>query len=169
VVLGEVTDIDFTTRIVSSANKRISYDYLVIAAGSHHHYFGKTNWESFAPGLKTIEDATNIRSRILTAFEWAEVEEDLDKRKSLLTFAVIGGGPAGVEMAGAIAELSRYTLLFDFRTINPTDARILLIEGTDRILPPYPEVLSVKAHKTLERLGVEIMTNTLVTNISETG
>ena len=169
VVLGEVTDIDFTTRIVSAANKHISFDYLVIAAGSHHHYFGKSDWEKFAPGLKTIEDATDIRSRILTAFEKAEVEEDVDKRKSLLTFAVIGGGPAGVEMAGAIAELSRYTLLHDFRTINPSDARILLIEGTHRILPPYPEALSLKAQKTLERLGVEIMTNTLVTHISETG
>jgi NADH dehydrogenase len=169
VILGEVKEIDFATRVVFSPNKRIHYDYLIIAAGSHHHYFGKTQWEQFAPGLKSIEDATNIRSRILTAFERAEVEEDTDKRKALLTFVVIGGGPAGVEMAGAIAELSRYTLSRDFRNINPTDARIVLIESTNRILPPYPEQLSLTAQKTLVRLGVEIMTNTMVTNISEIG
>ena len=167
VILGNVTDIDFTNRQVAGTDWLIPYDYLVIAAGSYHHYFGNEQWETAAPGLKTIEDATNIRSRILSAFERAESVKDIDKRNSLLTFAVVGGGPAGVEMAGAIAELSRHTLLHDFRNINPTDARILLIEGTDRILPPYPEKLSHDAEITLRRLGVEVMTNAIVRNIAQ--
>ena len=169
ILLGEVTDIDFTSNLVSVENKHIAYDYLIIATGSHHHYFGQNQWEQFAPGLKTIEEATDIRSRILTAFEMAETENNPVRRKFFLTFAIIGGGPAGVEMAGAIAELSRHTLLHDFRTINPQDARILLIEGANRILPPYPEVLSLKAQSTLERLGVEIMINTRVTDINDNG
>jgi NADH:ubiquinone reductase (H+-translocating) len=168
VSLAEVTAIDFTKKIVMAGNQSIPYDYLIITTGSHHHYFGKDYWEEFAPGLKTIEDATEIRSRILNAFEKAELTNDEDKRKSLLTFTIVGGGPAGVEMAGAIAELSRHTLLHDFRNIKPADARILLVEGADRILPPYPKVLALAAEKTLHRLGVEILTNTRVTDIDET-
>ena len=169
VMLGEVTDIDFSSQVVIMGNKQLAYDYLIIASGAHHHYFGQTQWEHLAPGLKSIEDATDIRSRILSAFEKAEMETNTAKRKSLLRFVIIGGGPAGVEMAGAIAELSRHTLRYDFRTINPQDTHILLIEGTNRILPPYPEELSLNAQRTLERLGIEIMLNTRVTDISETG
>ncbi len=168
VVLDEVTDIDFVNRLVYSKRKSYSYDYLVIASGSNHHYFGNKQWEQYAPGLKSIEEATDIRSRILTAFEMAELENDKHRRKSLLTFAIIGGGPAGVELAGAIAELSRHTLRKDFRSISPQDARILLIENAHRILPFYPEKLSLAAQKTLERLGVEIMSNSLVTKIDQT-
>jgi NADH dehydrogenase len=169
VLLDNVTDIDFTNQQVHIENNMVSYDSLIIAAGSHHNYFGNSQWEKLAPGLKTVEDATDIRSRILKTFEKAEMEDNPDKRQSFLTFVIIGGGPAGVEMAGAIAELSRHTLLHDFRTVNPKDARIFLIEGSDRILPPYPEILSTKARKTLERLGVEILTNSFVTDISESG
>jgi NADH:ubiquinone reductase (H+-translocating) len=169
VVLGEVTDIDFSDKFVAINDQKIPYDYLVIATGAHHQYFGNDQWAKLAPGLKTIEDATNIRSKILLAFEKAESTTDANKRKSLLTFSVVGGGPAGVEMAGAIAELSRHALLNDFRNINPLDARILLIEGMDRILPPYPVSLSYYAQKKLQRLGVEVLTNTMVTNITDTG
>jgi NADH dehydrogenase len=168
VILSEATAIDFTKRTVFAGNQSIPYDYLVIATGSHHHYFGNDHWAEFAPGLKTLEDATDIRSRILSAFEKAELADTADKRKSLLTFAIVGGGPAGVEIAGAIAELSGHTLAHDFRNIKPTDARILLIEGADRILPPYPKVLSQRAQKTLCGLGVEVMINTVVTDIDET-
>jgi NADH dehydrogenase len=167
VILCEVTAIDFSKKMVIAGNQPIPYDYLVIATGSHHHYFGNDHWEEVAPGLKTLEDATDIRSRILTAFEQAELVSDTAKRKSLLTFTIIGGGPAGVEMAGAIAELSHHTLLHDFRNIKPTDARILLIEGANRILPPYPKVLSQSAENVLRRLGVEVWTNTRVTDIDQ--
>ena len=167
VVLGEVVNINFSDKLVSLNDQKIPYDYLVIATGSHHQYFGNDQWAKVAPGLKTIEDATDIRSKILLAFEKAETITDVNKRKSLLTFAVVGGGPAGVEMAGAIAELSRHALLYDFRNINPIDARILLIEGMDRILPPYPVALSHYAQKTLHRLGVEVLTKTMVTNITD--
>ena len=167
IILGEVTAIDFSDKLVAANNQKIPYDYLIIATGSHHHYFGNDQWAKFAPGLKTIEEASDIRSRILYAFEKAEVTSDLNKRKSLLTFIIVGGGPAGVEMAGAISELARHTLLHDFQNINPEDARILLIEGMDRILPPYPPVLSGHARKKLSQLGVEVMTSSMVINITE--
>jgi len=165
VILGEVIDIDFTEKHVTVEDRKYVYDFLIIATGSQNYYFGHNEWAKQAPGLKNIEEATFIRGRILSAFEQAELETDSENRAALLTFAIIGGGPAGVEMAGAIAELSRLTLLHEFRNINPEDARILLIEGADRILPPYPASLSQKAARSLQRLGIEIMTRTKVTQI----
>jgi NADH dehydrogenase len=136
-----------------------------VATGARHSYFGHDEWEVLAPGLKSIEDAVTIRQRVLLAFEKAEREPDPVRRQALLTFVVIGGGPTGVEMAGAVAELRRYALRRDFRRIDPTDATVLLLEGGSRLLTSYPESLSDKAKQELRRLGVEVRTETLVTNI----
>jgi NADH dehydrogenase len=167
VVLGTVLDFLPDQKRVVLADNEISYDYLIISAGSQHHYFGNDQWEKLAPGLKTIEDALDIRNRILLAFEKAELETDPIKRKTLLTFVIVGGGPTGVELAGAIVELARWTLKEDFRNINTGDAKIIIIEGTERILPPYPVKLSFKAQQSLNRLGVEVLTNTFVTDVTE--
>ncbi|NEO66218.1 MAG: NAD(P)/FAD-dependent oxidoreductase, partial [Moorea sp. SIO4G2] len=137
----------------------------IVATGVSHHYFGNDQWAKDAPGLKTIEDALDIRRRIYSAFEAAEKETDPEKRRAWLTFVLVGGGPTGVELAGAMAELAYDTLKDDFRDIDTSEARILLLEGMDRILPPYPPELSVKAQNSLERLGVIVQTKTLVTNI----
>src|SRR5262249_36627605 len=131
-----------------------------------HHYFGHDEWERHAPGLKTVEDATEIRRRILLAFELAEREPDPERRKALLTFVVVGGGPTGVELAGAVAELARHTLRRNFRSIDPASARILLVEGTDRILSVYPPDLSAKAVRSLERIGVQVMLGAVVTEVA---
>ena len=167
VLLAEVRDIDVANRIVVLADGSASYDTLIVAAGARHHYFGHPEWEQFAPGLKTIEDATAIRRRILLAFEKAEREVDMERRRAHLTFVVVGGGPTGVELAGAIGELAHYTLRGNFQHINPADAQILLIEGTDRILPPYVPKLSAKAAESLLRMGVTVKTGTVVTAIEE--
>jgi NADH:ubiquinone reductase (H+-translocating) len=143
------------------------YDYLIVATGARHSYFGHDDWEALAPGLKSIEDAVTIRQRVLLAFEKAEREPDPVRRQALLTFVVIGGGPTGVEMAGAVAELRRYALRRDFRRIDPGDATVLLLEGGPRLLPSYPESLSDKAKHELRRLGVEVRTETLVTNVRQ--
>jgi NADH:ubiquinone reductase (H+-translocating) len=165
VLLDEVIGIDVPGRRVLLSGGEIHYDVLIVAAGARHHYFGHAVWEEPAPGLKTIEDALTIRTRVLSAFEIAEREPDAEKRQSWLTFVVVGGGPTGVELAGAIGELSRHTLRNEFRHIDPATARILLLEGMDRVLPPYPPKLSAKAAQALTRLGVTVRPNSVVTNI----
>lgn len=163
VVLGEVQQIDVASRCVSLQDgESIAYDMLVVATGVRHQYFGHPEWESIAPGLKTIEDATAIRRRILLAFERAERTSDVAEKRKLLTFVVIGGGPTGVEMAGAINELAKQTLRRDFRQIDPAHARIILIDGVDRVLPTFPGDLSAKAAESLRRIGVEVWTKATV-------
>lgn len=170
VLMGDVVDIDVERReVIFKDSSRIAYDTVVFATGSTHSYFGHPQWAKFAPGLKTIEDATEIRARLLVAFERAEREPDAEKRRAELTFVIVGGGPTGVELAGAIAEISRDTLKKDFRSIDPAEARIFLIEGADRLLPPYPPKLSKAAEASLIRLGVQTRTGALVTGIDETG
>ncbi|NEO89817.1 MAG: NAD(P)/FAD-dependent oxidoreductase [Moorea sp. SIO3G5] len=165
VLMGKVIGLDPNQKTVQLPDKEISYDSLIVATGVSHHYFGNDQWAQDAPGLKTIEDALDIRRRIYSAFEAAEKETDPEKRRAWLTFVLVGGGPTGVELAGAMAELAYNTLKDDFRDIDTSEARILLLEGMDRILPPYPPELSVKAQNSLERLGVTVQTKTLVTNI----
>jgi len=167
VVLGEVQTIDVASRRVLLSDGVVGYDTLVVAAGSRHHYFGHDQWEAFAPGLKTIEDATEIRRRVLLAFETAEREPDPELRRAWLTFVVVGGGPTGVELAGALGEIANDTLKNDFRSIRPSDASILLVEGVDRVLPPYPPPLSAVARTSLESLGVTVRTGTSVTRLDD--
>jgi NADH dehydrogenase len=170
VLLGEVVDIDVAAhKAILNDSTRVPYDTLIVATGSTHHYFGHPEWAKLAPGLKTIEDATEIRGRVLLAFERAEKESDPDVRRANLTFVVVGAGPTGVELAGALGEISRDTLRKDFRSINPADANIFLIEGADRVLPPYPAKLSKAAEKSLIGLGVETRDGTVVTGIDESG
>jgi NADH dehydrogenase FAD-containing subunit len=160
VLMARVAGVDTTCRqvMLEGTDERVGYDYLIIAAGARHAYFGHDDWESVAPGLKKIDDATDIRRRILIAFERAETESDPQERARLLTFVVVGAGPTGVEMAGAIAELARKTLVRDFRTIDPAAARILLVEAGPRVLQQFPPDLSAKAQRALVRLGVEVLT-----------
>jgi NADH dehydrogenase len=167
VIMGEVRDIDAANRRVILADAEVPYDDLIIATGATHHYFGNDQWEPLAPGLKTIEDATAIRSRLLAAFEHAEREPDAAKRQAWLTFVIAGAGPTGVELAGALGEIANDTLRHDFRHINPAEAQILLVEGESRVLPLFPPDLSAKAEKQLLALGVRSKTNTRVTNIQE--
>ena len=166
VLLGEVTAIDVARRAVAVAGHEIGYDYLVVAAGAENAYFGHDEWERHAPGLKSIEDATAIRGKILRAFERAEFVSDPDEIRHLLTFVIIGAGPTGVELAGAISEIARHTLRHEFRTINPEDARIILVDHSDRVLPPYPEGLSEAARTMLTELNVEVRNGLRVTDIS---
>ena len=165
VLLAEALDIDITNRRVILKDGSVSYDTLIVATGARHHYFGNAQWEQFAPGLKTIEDATEIRRRILSAFEAAERETDHARVRSWLTFVIVGGGPTGVELAGTLGELAQDTLRHDFRHINPAESRILLVEGTDRILPAYAAELSAKATAALARLGVSVHTGATVTDV----
>jgi len=165
VLLAEATDIDVANRRVLLKDGEVSYDALIVATGSRHHYFGNAQWEPFAPGLKTIEDATEIRRRILFAFEAAERESDPELVRSWLTFVIVGGGPIEVELAGTLGELTKDTLRYNFRHINPAESRILLVEGTDRILPTYPAELSAKAAAILTRLGVSVQTGAMVTDV----
>ncbi|HET6582507.1 MAG TPA: NAD(P)/FAD-dependent oxidoreductase, partial [Nannocystaceae bacterium] len=167
--LAEVDGIDLDGRIVHTDAGELPYDYLVLACGATHSYFGHDAWEEHAPGLKTLEQATEIRRRVLTAFERAEVESDRERRRELLTFVVVGGGPTGVELAGALGELSRHTLHRDFRHVDPRSTRVLLIEGGDRVLPSFDPELSAAAARDLERLGVTVWTDTRVTQIDATG
>lgn len=166
VLMNEVVDLDPQQQKVIMQGQELEYDTLIVATGVSHHYFGNDQWKTTAPGLKTIEDALEMRRRIFMAFEAAEKETDPQQRQAWMTFVIVGGGPTGVELAGAIAELAFDTLKRDFRNINTSEARILLLEGMDRILPPYPPELSEKAALSLSRLGVTIRTKTLVTNIS---
>ena len=167
VLMGEVIDVDPKEQKVKLQNEELSYDTLIVATGVSHHYFGNEQWSQTAPGLKTVEDALEMRRRIFLAFEAAEQETDPDKRRAWLTFVLVGGGPTGVELAGSLAELAYSTLKNDFRNIDTSEAKILLLEGMDRILPPYPPELSAKAQASLERLGVTVQTNALVTNIED--
>jgi NADH dehydrogenase len=173
VILGKVEAIDTTARTVEVDNgahvEQIPYDYLVVATGARHAYFGKDEWEAFAPGLKTIEDATAIRHRLLMAFELAEMATDMAERDRLLTIVIIGGGPTGVEMAGSIAELARAVLAKDFRLIDPRKAKVLLVEAGPRVLASFPEDLSAAAVRSLERLGVEVRLNARVNQCDANG
>ena len=170
VLLGEAVGLDPGRREVQlSDGGPIHYDTLIVATGAHHAYFGNDAWAPLAPGLKTIEDAQEMRRRILIAFEAAEREADPAIRREWMTFVVVGGGPTGVELAGALGEIANDTLRQDFRSINPPDARIVLVEAVDRILPPYPPTLSRSAARQLERLGVTVSTKTKVTGIDENG
>jgi NADH dehydrogenase len=168
VILGEATGIDLERRrVVLSDGGPIEYDTLIVATGARHSYFDHPEWAMLAPGLKTIEDATEIRRRILIAFEAAEREADPARRREWMTFVLVGGGPTGVELAGALGEIARQSLRHDFRSIHPEDARIVLVEAMDRILPPYPPDRSASAQRQLERLGVTVRTSTRVIDIDE--
>lgn len=170
VLLGEVQDFDLGTKeVVLEDGSRVAFDSLILATGSTHHYFGHPEWEQFAPGLKTIEDATEIRQRLLIAFEEAErAVNEADARK-YLTFVVVGGGPTGVEMAGAIAEIARDTLKRDYRSIRTEEAHIILVEAADRVLPTYTPALSERAEHDLRRLGVDVRTKTMVSKVDANG
>jgi NADH dehydrogenase len=168
VLLGEAVGIDPERReLLMSDGGPIPYDTLVVATGARHSYFGNDAWATYAPGLKSIDDATEIRRRILIAFEAAEREHDAHRRAEWMTFVIVGGGPTGVELAGALGEIANDTLKNDFRSIDPRDARIILVEAMDRILPPYPADRSASAKRQLERLGVTVRTKTKVTDIGE--
>jgi NADH dehydrogenase len=163
--LAEAVGVDLERRQLLLADGSVGYDYLVLAAGATHAYFGHEEWAGLAPGLKTIDDATELRRRFLLAFEAAEREADPAARRRLLSFVIVGAGPTGVELAGAMAEIARRVLRDDFRNIDTSGARIVLLEGTDRVLPTYPPDLSANARRQLERLGVEVRTGALVTRI----
>ena len=169
VVLGKVSGIDKERRLVTVDQGTIAYDHLVLATGARHSYFGRDDWESAAPGLKKIDDAIGIRRRLLTAFEDAESASSPELRRRLLTFVVIGGGPTGVEMAGAIAELARVALRRDFRNIDPADARVVLVEAGKRLLPTFPAMLGDAACDALQQLGVEVRLGTAVTQCDSEG
>lgn len=169
VILSEVQSIDVNAKKVKMADGEIDYDYLIVATGARHSYFGHPEWEKLAPGLKSLEDAVEVRRRILLAFEYAERAPDEASRKAAMTFVIIGGGPTGVEMAGAIAEIARYTLAKDFRHIDPSQARVILVEGEPKVLASYPEDLRDSAMKQLADLGVEVRSGIHATNLSEQG
>jgi NADH dehydrogenase len=166
VMLAEVTNLDLKNKRVLAEDRCIPYDYLVLATGARHAYFGRDDWARFAPGLKSLDDATYLRQRILLAFERAEAEPDAEERRRLMTFVVVGGGPTGVEMAGAIAELAKRALASDFRSIDPRCARIILVEAAPRILTPFTEALSDAARRSLEQLGVELRLGEAVSGCS---
>ena len=169
VIQGHVRELDVSARRVISDFGAVAYDYAIVATGAQHAYFGQERWECFAPGLKTLEQATEIRRRVLTAFEMAERESDPELRKQWLTFAIVGGGPTGVELAGAIGEMSRFTLARDFRRIDPKLTRVILIEAGPGILPSFEPALASRAARSLEALGVQIWTNSKVTEIDASG
>lgn len=169
VVLAEASAIDVERKMVKTTDSEIAYDFLIVATGARHSYFGHPEWEKLAPGLKSLEDAVEIRRRILMAFEYAEKITDEAARRAAMTFVIVGGGPTGVEMAGAIAEIARYTLSKDFRHIDPSQARVILIEGEPRVLASFPEDLRISATKQLTDLGVELRTGVHATNLSDTG
>jgi len=169
IIMLEALSINKKESFVQLNDRKIPFDFLIAAPGSSHSYFGKNEWEKYAPGLKTLSDALSIREQILVSFEKAERIEDPKEREKYLTFVVVGGGPTGVEMAGAIAEISKQNMLKDFRNINPKTAKIILIEGLSRVLTSFSERLSSAAKKDLKKLGVKVLTNTMVTNISGNG
>ena len=169
VVMDEVVDIDRAEREVVTNNEKYPFDYLIIAVGSRHSYFGKDEWEKYAPGLKTLNDALYIREKILTSLEEAEKMNDEEKAKKYLTYVIVGGGPTGVEMAGAIAEIVNISMMKDFRNIDASKTKVYLVEGEPKVLPTYPADLSDRAAIDLESLGVEIIFNQRVTDISNEG
>ena len=166
VIMAEVEQVDLAGRRVVLDSGELGFDALILAAGASHSYFGHDDWELLAPGLKTIEDALEIRRRVLTAFEAAERTTEASERRALLTFVVIGGGPTGVELAGALAEISRHTIARDFRAIDPTQARVVLVEAGERLLATFPPGLSRSTEQALRRLGVEVRTGALVTQLT---
>jgi NADH dehydrogenase FAD-containing subunit len=163
VLMETVTGIDAATRSVLIGKERLPYDFLVIATGARHAYFGRDEWEPFAPGIKTLADALAIRQHVLSAFEQAEITDEPNERRRLLNFVLVGAGPTGVELAGAIAELAKASLVHDFRRIEPSEARIILIEAGPRILPSFPPELSAAAQQALEKIGVEVRSGAAVT------
>jgi NADH dehydrogenase len=170
VLMGEVASIEPVGKnVVLDDGARLDYDYLIVATGSTHSYFGNDAWAPYAPGLKTLEDAFEIRSRILLAFERAERELDAAKRASWLTFVVVGAGATGVELAGTLAEIARHTVKGEFRRFDPRSARVILVEAANRVLPPYPPVLSDKARRQLERLGVTVLLEKRITGVDGEG
>ena len=169
VILAEVQSIDVNARKVKMVDGELDYDYLILATGARHSYFGHPEWEKLAPGLKSLEDAVEIRRRILMAFEYAEKISDEAARKAAMTFVIVGGGPTGVEMAGAISEIARYTLAKDFRHIDPSQARVILVESEPRVLAAFPEDLQTSAMRQLVDLGVEVRAGIHATNLSEQG
>ena len=169
VLQDEVCDLDLNKRQISARNHTLDYDYLILACGASHSYFGHEEWEEYAPGLKTIEQATEIRRRVLTAFEAAEWTAEPEQLRKLMTFVIIGGGPTGVELAGAIGEMSRFTLAQDFRHINPKLAHIILVEAGPRLLPSFAEKLAQDATDVLENIGVQVRTSSTVTGVDQTG
>lgn len=169
VVMAEIKEIDLPGRRVTAENHQFSYNYLIIAAGATHAYFGHDEWAAVAPGLKSIEDATELRRRILLAFESAEYEGDDAARRAALTFGIVGAGPTGVELAGAIKEIAGQTLPKDYRHIDTRTTRVILFEGADRVLPPFPPELSARAQRDLERIGVEVRLKSIVTNVTRQG
>jgi NADH dehydrogenase len=169
VLLGRAERIEAAARRVILDDGEIGYDYLIVAAGARHSYFGRDDWARFAPGLKTIDDAFEIRRRVLLAYERAEREADAQRRKELMTFIVVGGGPTGVELAGALAEIARHTLTRDFRNVDPKNARVVLLDAGERVLPPYLPRLSEKARRQLETLGVQVVTGAKVSGIDGHG
>jgi NADH:ubiquinone reductase (H+-translocating) len=169
VLLADVSRIDLDARKVFFDGGELGYDFVIVATGATHSYFGRDDWAAFAPGLKTIEDALEIRRRVLFAYEAAEREENRDRRRAWMTFVVVGAGPTGVELAGALSEIARHTLARDFRNIDPTEARVILVEGNDRVLPTYVEELSRKARRSLVAAEVDVMTGARVTAIDADG
>lgn len=169
VQMGEVTRIDAAARQVFIGELAVRYDYLIVATGVSHAYFGHDDWAAFAPGLKTLEDALRIRARIITAFERAEASTDAEEVRALLTFVIVGGGPTGVELAGTLAEIARHTLKGEFRRIDPTSARVVLVEAGPRVLPAFPPELSASAQRQLEHLGVTVLTGRPITHVAADG
>lgn len=169
VVLGDVSSIDLEGKKVVADTGTFAFDELILATGARHSYFGNDDWEKSAPGLKRIEDATIIRRRLLMAFERAELSEDPAERERLLTFAIVGAGPTGVELAGAIIEVARQVMPTEFRRIDPRTARVILIEAGPRVLPAFPEKLTDYTRRSLEKMGVEVMTDTRVTHVNDAG
>jgi NADH dehydrogenase len=169
VLQGEIRSLDLERKVAAADFGELPFDYLILACGARHSYFGHDEWEAHAPGLKTLEQATEIRRRVLSAYEEAERNPSPDDRKRLLTFVVVGGGPTGVELAGAIGEMSRFTLARDFRQIDSTLARVILVEAGPRILPTFSEQQAARATRDLEHLGVQVWTQSAVTNINSEG
>lgn len=169
VILDEVISIDKNNHIVKLRNSQLEFDYLIVAVGARHSYFGKNEWEKIAPGLKTLTDALVIREKIIEALELAEKETNHDLMKKYLTFVIVGGGPTGVELAGAIAEIAKETMIKDYKNFKPEDTKVILIEAADRVLPSFDRKLSEQAKEDLEKMGVEVKLNTKVENISEDG
>src|SRR5213593_2985023 len=169
VILAVVQSVDVDAKKIKTTDTEIGYDFLILATGARHSYFGHNEWEKLAPGLKSLEDAIELRRRLLMAFEYAEKITDEAARKAAMTFVIIGGGPTGVEMAGAIAEIARYTLAKDFRHIDPSQARVILVESDPWVLAAFPDDLQISARKQLIKLGVQVYTNARVTNITEEG
>jgi NADH dehydrogenase len=169
ILMEGVDRVDVAQKLVITGNQEIPYDYLIVAAGARHSYFGHDEWEQFAPGLKSLEDALELRRRILKAFEFAEIATDPAERKKALTFVVVGGGPTGVEMAGAIAELAHRSLADDFHHVNPRDAQVILVDAAPRILPTFEAKLSESARKQLEQLQVEVRTGVMVKDVGPDG